>query len=272
LPALSKTYAPRRCKASTKENYERRKNAERAKREKDISESWRAKLRDPVTLFTGILAIVAVFQLCALISTDRATHDLASAALKQAGAAERQSFAGRAYLFARYVINGDESATAPTFDPTVRTNPDTLKRKITFCINNAGQTPGMISQIEAHLYLPRANAEYVSERDDIETPRIAETRETSGSPIMAPGGGFFDSDASSGPVSVPGGADSCGFSRIFVFRGRPPGDFIGVHGALLYIKATYNDIFGVIERHTWYQVGLYGAGSGPGLTKYNHWD
>jgi hypothetical protein len=76
---------------TTKEEYERRKADKQAKEEKKISESWWWGLKDPVTLFTGVLAIVAIFQLMALNSTDTATHDLAGAAAMQAKAAKEMA-------------------------------------------------------------------------------------------------------------------------------------------------------------------------------------
>jgi hypothetical protein len=51
-----------------------------------------------VTLFTGVLAIVSFLQWIALQSTDKATHKLADAALKQAEAAGRQVIAMQGQL------------------------------------------------------------------------------------------------------------------------------------------------------------------------------
>lgn len=60
-----------------KEEYYRRKSNQRAANEKKIAESWRAKVKDPVTLFTAILAvctlllvIVGGLQYCALQQSD----------------------------------------------------------------------------------------------------------------------------------------------------------------------------------------------------------
>lgn len=68
---------------SGKDEYDRRKTQKKSEIEKRISESWKTKLKDPVTLFTGVLAIVAIFQLIALNSTDTATNKLAESALGQ---------------------------------------------------------------------------------------------------------------------------------------------------------------------------------------------
>lgn len=225
-------------------------------------------------VFTFALAGFSAWQVCETRRAYGPIQESATAAKKAAEAAERQSFAGRAYLFPRYVFNA-ESLRAQT-DGGIRegiTDPKYVRMpryKINFCIDNAGQTPGMISRIDAHLYMA-ADKILVSGSDDIEAPGIAETRETMAGLVIAPDGRFFDADRgfSSEPVSIPGGSNSCGFFRSFVHQG---GTNHGLHGSLLYIYIVYNDIFGVTERHTWYEVGLYGAGSSPGLKKYNHWD
>lgn len=60
-----------------KEKYDRRKADEAAKREKQVAESWRGKIKDPLTLFTGVLAVctlllvvVGTLQKCTLDRTD----------------------------------------------------------------------------------------------------------------------------------------------------------------------------------------------------------
>jgi hypothetical protein len=68
----------------SKEEYYARKALREREAEKRASESWKTKLKEPVTLFTGILALLALLQFLALNSTDRATHDLAKAAVEQA--------------------------------------------------------------------------------------------------------------------------------------------------------------------------------------------
>jgi hypothetical protein len=78
-----------------KEEYQRRKDATEAQHKKKVWESWRTKLKEPVTLFTGVLAIVSIFQWLALRSTDDATHKLAKAAFKQAGAANKSADAAQ---------------------------------------------------------------------------------------------------------------------------------------------------------------------------------
>jgi hypothetical protein len=68
---------------SAKEEHDRRKADNEAKKEKKIAESWKSRLKDPITAFTGVLATVAILQLWAIFSTDTATHDLAKAAVGQ---------------------------------------------------------------------------------------------------------------------------------------------------------------------------------------------
>ena len=68
----------------SKEEYYARKTLREREAKKRTSESWKTKLKEPVTLFTGILAVLALLQFLAINSTDRATHDLAKAAVDQA--------------------------------------------------------------------------------------------------------------------------------------------------------------------------------------------
>jgi hypothetical protein len=58
-----------------KEDYRRRKADEQAARDKKLSEAWRTKLKDPVTLFTGLLAVLACLQWHTLEKTDRTLKD-----------------------------------------------------------------------------------------------------------------------------------------------------------------------------------------------------
>lgn len=67
-----------------KQEYDKRKASRARAAEHLRAERWTTKLKEPVTLFTGALAVLALLQFCALYSTDRATHDLAKAALDQA--------------------------------------------------------------------------------------------------------------------------------------------------------------------------------------------
>jgi hypothetical protein len=80
----------------SKEEYERRKAAQKTQRDQKITNSWFKKvIGDPITIFTGVLAIVAIFQLRAMLSTDEATHDLAKAAVDQAKTALDQAKAAK---------------------------------------------------------------------------------------------------------------------------------------------------------------------------------
>ncbi len=55
---------------AAKEDYDRRKAAEKTAQDKKIAEGWKTKLKDPITLFTGVLAILAFAQWYTLEKTD----------------------------------------------------------------------------------------------------------------------------------------------------------------------------------------------------------
>jgi hypothetical protein len=62
----------------TENSYYRRYTEKRAQRDKERSEGWKSKLKDPIAIFTGILAfgtvalaVIAVFQWCTLEKTDK---------------------------------------------------------------------------------------------------------------------------------------------------------------------------------------------------------
>jgi hypothetical protein len=64
---------------TAREDYDRRKTGEKVKRDKEAAESWRYKLKDPITAFTGVLALVACLQTCILKQSDITLRDTLSA-------------------------------------------------------------------------------------------------------------------------------------------------------------------------------------------------
>jgi hypothetical protein len=59
----------------TKEDYYRRKAAKEAERNKKVSESWRAKAKDPMIWFTGLLAIFTLGLVYVAYLTDHTLRD-----------------------------------------------------------------------------------------------------------------------------------------------------------------------------------------------------
>lgn len=271
---------------SAKEEYYRRKADKKAEQEKNIVENWKSKLKDPITAFTGVLAVLAIFQLIALNSTDTATHDLAKAANDQAIsmqsqldeikqqslAIERSSTAGRAYLFVKY-----PTPQAPTINPI---NPDpsatheTIYVTIRFSIQNVGTTPAVITKFESHLFLNADPREIIREPPDPVSVEAESMKESFQMPASWQGGLLATDEIIQQRPIIPASGDTGDIQQGFGFKARAktPGGHHSVMGAWWYCSITYRDIFGK-ERHTTSYIGLYGAGiKYPKDDKYNTWD
>ncbi len=225
--------------------------------------------------FTGALVVVSVVTAWIFKGQLNVMQVQFDEIKKQSNAIERQSFAGRAYLFPRYVfyLPSMEPQTAEGATDVEPGDAQWLRKTMTYCIDNLGQTPGIITAVEAHLYLPSRRDLFLRDDFDLEAPQKMQMRETYMTSTVYPDGWFDAAHGFRERVTVPGNARYCNFKTTFVYRGRSPDDApSGVHEAIFYIYITYKDIFGAIDRHTWYEVRLGGAGSTPGSQKYNHWD
>ncbi len=163
---------------STKEDYDRRKAAKKAEQEKKFSESWKTRFKDPITLFTGVLAITAMLQSWALISTDIATHDLAKTALAQAEAAKNQVVAMQGQIdeakAAREIMQGQLAAMETDQRPWLRVNPITgplsvseavFSINVSFSYANTGKSPA--GKVRDHIGIYVGGKSLTTEQDAV---------------------------------------------------------------------------------------------------------
>ena len=121
-----------------KESYYRRYAEKRAEREKNSANRWQSKIKDPITIFTGVLAlgtialaIIAVLQWCTLEKTDRT--------LKDTLATNKSTV--RAYVFLE-VLKVDSISPGGPFIISARWK-------------NIGKTPAIVKRIRYHFLVLR---------------------------------------------------------------------------------------------------------------------
>lgn len=236
---------------------------DRERPKKRRREKWTIVALFAAAIGTGALAVFTAWQAYETHEAFGPIKQSADAAQKSAEAAERESFAGRAYLFPRYVFNLEGIQQQPANNMT--------RVPITYCIDNLGPTPASIINITGHLFLPEPH-EFLNERADITSPELASRAEDYVTATDLPDFGFSDFRDMIADIKVPPNAKFCTFKTTFVYLNDRGKNAPRVHGSIFYLLVTYKDIFGVVDRHTWYEVVLGGTGSSPGNPKYNHWD
>lgn len=180
---------------------------------------------------------------------------------RQSVTAERSASAGRAYVFVRYKTPQS---------PAIFSLPglaDYFNVKVEFSVANFGQSPAIITKIDAHLLIGK-DGRPLSDPPDLQsvgTAELFETRrdmivQTSFTPdrgLMMPKG-LDDAGSGDTRIFVPAGAENIEIEQTFWFEGRTKPRLRSAHGAWFLCNITYADIFG-IERHTRYFVGITGA-------------
>jgi hypothetical protein len=234
----------------------RRRRSQQEKTDRDlIMARWTRR----VGIFTAALALISVVTAAIFWRQLNAMQGQLTEMKTQSLSSERASTLSRAWLFVSYDI-----PQAPKVE--------NKSISITFSIKNVGQTPAVIVDMETHLFAPIAGAFLSSTPLDPESAASLSLREGSTSAAISKKGEIYDKRLG-GRLSIAGGAAVETISQTFFFeRDLTP---FG-HGSWFYCKITYKDIFGIL-RHTWYYVGLYGAGSEyPNnqeiADKYDRWE
>src|ERR1700681_4830998 len=131
-----------------------------------------------VIALTGVLgAIIFNGQLTAMQAQLGEMKTASVEVKRQSDAAERSSTAGRAYLFVKY-----ETPQAAMMSPaTATTESDdvtTFKVPIRYSIKNLGQTPAIITKVEAHLLINK-DGSMITEPPHADPPEALEMKESS---------------------------------------------------------------------------------------------